>query len=79
MLKVIDVDLVKGFTLELTFSDGYSGQANLTEYFQQQVFKPITDFQKFSLTADGSLDWSGVELSAATLRAQLLVNITSLS
>ncbi len=69
MLKVIDVDLVKDFTLELTFSDGYSGEANLAEYFQKEAFKHITDFQKFSLTSTGSLDWRGIELSAATLRA----------
>ncbi len=36
MLKVIDVDLVADFTLELTFSDGYIGEANLTEYFQKE-------------------------------------------
>lgn len=36
MLKVIDVDLVADFTLELTFSDGYAGEANLAEYFQKK-------------------------------------------
>lgn len=69
MLKVIDVDLVKDFTLELTFSDGYVGKADLTEYFQKEAFNHVTDFKKFSLTAEGCLDWSGgAELSAATLR-----------
>lgn len=69
MLKVIDVDFVNDFTLELTFSDGYGGEANLTEYLQKEAFNHITDFQKFALTSDGSLDWSGVTLSAATLKA----------
>ncbi|WP_024609311.1 DUF2442 domain-containing protein [Pseudoalteromonas sp. TAB23] len=68
MLKVIDVDLIADFTLELTFSDGYTGEANLAEYFQKEAFSHVTNFQKFALTADGSLDWSGVELSAATLK-----------
>ena len=68
MLKVIDVDIVNGFLLELTFSDGYTGEADLAEYFQKEAFSHVTDFQKFSLTPGGSLDWSGVELSAATLR-----------
>lgn len=68
MLKVINVDLVADFTLELTFSDGYIGEANLAEYFQKEAFSHVPDFKKFSLKADGSLDWGGVELSAATLK-----------
>lgn len=68
MLKVIDVDLVSSFTLKLTFSDGYIGEANLAKYFQKEAFRHVTDFQKFALTADGSLDWSGAELSATTLK-----------
>ena len=68
MLKVIDVDLVSDFVLELTFSDGYTGAADLAEYFQKKAFSHATNFQRFSLTPEGSLDWSGVELSAGTLR-----------
>lgn len=68
MLKVTDVDLVKDFTLKLTFSDGFVGEANLAEYFKSTAFGHVSDFQKFSLTVDGSLDWSGAELFAATLK-----------
>lgn len=69
MLKIIDVDLVGPYKLELAFNDGFHGIADLSGYFSQAPFSGIKDFQKFSLTADGSLNWRGNELSAATLRA----------
>lgn len=69
MLKIIDVDLVGPYELELVFSDGFHGFADLSDYFSKAPFSEIKDFQKFSLTADGSLNWRGNELSAATLRA----------
>ncbi|OPX56773.1 Protein of unknown function [Oceanospirillum multiglobuliferum] len=68
MLKVIDVDFVSGHTLALTFNDGYQGHADLSVYFTKAPFSEVKDFKRFSLTADGSLNWSGKELSAATLR-----------
>ncbi|MBT2774307.1 DUF2442 domain-containing protein [Halomonas sp. ISL-60] len=69
MLKIIDVDLIGPYKLELVYSDGFHGVADLTGYFSKAPFSEIKDFQKFSLTADGSLNWRGNELSAATLRA----------
>ena len=69
MLKIIDVDLVGPYKLELVFNDGFHGIADLSDYFSKAPFSAIKDFQKFSLTADGSLNWRGNELSAATLRA----------
>ncbi|MDP2713890.1 MULTISPECIES: type II toxin-antitoxin system antitoxin DhiA [unclassified Rheinheimera] len=68
MLKIIDVDWVADYTLTLTFNDGFEGLADLSAYFCNPPFSAITDFKKFSLTAEGSLNWSGNELSAATLR-----------
>ena len=68
MLKVIDVDFVSDHTLELTFNDGYQGHADLSVYFKKLPFSEIKDFKRFSLTSDGALNWSGNELSAATLR-----------
>ncbi len=68
MLKVIDVDFVSDHTLELTFNDGYQGYADLSVYFKKAPFSKIKDFKRFSLTRDGSLNWDGNELSAATLR-----------
>lgn len=68
MLKVIDVDYISEHTLALTFNDGYQGHADLSVYFSKKPFSEVKDFKRFSLTGDGSLNWSGIELSAATLR-----------
>ncbi|RXQ53995.1 DUF2442 domain-containing protein [Vibrio cholerae] len=68
MLKVIDVDFVSDHALELTFNDGYQGYADLSVYFKKAPFSEIKDFKRFSLTRDGSLNWDGNELTAATLR-----------
>ncbi len=68
MLKIIDVDFVENHTLALTFNDGYQGYADLSAYFSKSPFSEVKNFKRFSLTADGSLNWGGNELSAATLR-----------
>ncbi|WED20660.1 DUF2442 domain-containing protein [Vibrio sp. JC009] len=87
MLKILDVDLHKDYILELTFSDGFCGRADLTEYFSKPPFSELSDFKRFALTADGSLSWSGNELSAETLRAisvgtrkkpELIININDI-
>lgn len=69
MLKIIDVDWVKDKTLELSFNDGYRGIADLSQFFNQPPFDDIVDFTRFALNAEGSLNWQGNELSAASLRA----------
>lgn len=69
MLKIVDVDVISGHALALTFSDGYQGRADLAAYFSKPPFSEVKDFKRFSLTPEGSLNWSGNELSAATLRA----------
>ena len=69
MLKVIDVEWNGDQKLQLAFNDGYQGLADLSLYFSKRPFSQVKDFKKFSLTADGSLNWCGKELSAATLRA----------
>lgn len=68
MLKVIDVDYISDHRLQLTFNDGYEGDADLSVYFEQAPFSTVGDFKKFSLTAEGALNWSGHELSAGTLK-----------
>jgi DNA-binding phage protein len=68
MLKIIDVDWVKDHTLALTFSDGFEGKADLSEYFSIPPFANVKDFKRFALTADGALNWSGNELASSTLR-----------
>ncbi|MGF1759971.1 DUF2442 domain-containing protein [Photobacterium sagamiensis] len=68
MLKVIDVDWLEGFKLELTFSDGFCGEVDLEEIFQKPAFKTVSDFKRFALRNDGSLDWEGIDLPASVLR-----------
>lgn len=69
MLKIIDVDWLHDQVLELTFNDGLKGNANLAGYFQKLPFNQIDNFQRFSLTAEGSLRWDNAELSAEALRS----------
>jgi len=38
MLKIVDVDWITGYTLELEFSDGYRGVADLEAIF---ALKPL--------------------------------------
>lgn len=80
MLKVVDVDWYKGYTLELGFSDKTTGKVDLTEIFSAPPFSLIKDFKRFSLTSNGSLDWSGCVLSASKLKelTKITGNIESL-
>lgn len=66
MLKIIDVDVVAPYTLELTFNDGLAGQADLSDVFTA-LEAPIV-FEKFALDPDGSLRWSHVRLSPEELK-----------
>ena len=68
MLKIVDVDWLEDFKLKLTFSDGFCGEVNLKEMFQKPAFKSVSDFKRFALRSDGSLDWEGVNLPASVLR-----------
>lgn len=67
MLKILDVDWESGFELELVFSDGFKGTADLTDTFQSAPFNSVEDFCAFSLEST-CLDWDGIELSANKLR-----------
>ncbi|WED22064.1 DUF2442 domain-containing protein [Vibrio sp. JC009] len=67
MLKIVDLDWLSGYLLELEFSDGFKGIVDLEEVFNSEPYKQIQDFSAFSL--EGTyLDWDGVELSANILR-----------
>lgn len=68
MLKIIDVDWIADYRLQLSFNDGYVGQADLADIFSRKPFAEITDFKRFALTADGCLRWGEHELSANVLR-----------
>lgn len=69
MLKIIDVDYIADFLLDLTFSDGFQGRVDLTSLFNQPPLAAIKDFKRFSLTADGSLNWQNNQLTANYLRS----------
>lgn len=68
MLKIIDVDYIADFLLDLTFSDGFQGRVDLTNIFKQPPLAAVKDFKRFSLAADGSLNWGENKLTAIGLR-----------
>ncbi|WGE27668.1 DUF2442 domain-containing protein [Edwardsiella tarda] len=68
MLKIIDVDVVGAHVIEVEFSDGFRGRADLAALFSKPPFSAIADFNRFSLTASGVLNWGDAELSADTVR-----------
>ncbi|MGG5413039.1 type II toxin-antitoxin system antitoxin DhiA [Edwardsiella tarda] len=68
MLKIIDVDVVGDHVIEVEFSDGFRGRADLAALFSKPPFSAIADFNRFSLTASGVLNWGDAELSADTVR-----------
>lgn len=47
MLKVIDVDYVKDYTLRLTFNDGVVKTVDLKPYLHGEVFGELLDKNKF--------------------------------
>lgn len=47
MLKVVDVDYVKDYTLRLTFNDGVVKIVDLKPYLQGDVFGELLDKGKF--------------------------------
>ena len=47
MLKVVDVDYVKDYTLRLTFNDGVVKVVDLKPYLQGEVFGELLDKGKF--------------------------------
>lgn len=70
MIKVADAVFVERNKLNLVFSDGYNGVADLSELFRQEPFRQVKDFKAFALN-DGSLEWE-----AAVASAELLYSIT---
>lgn len=47
MLKVVDVDYVKDYTLRLTFNDGVVKTVDLKPYLHGEVFGELLDKNKF--------------------------------
>ena len=67
-MKIIDVDVVGDHVIEGEFSDGFRGRADLAALFSKPPFSAIANFNRFSLTASGVLNWGDAELSADTVR-----------
>lgn len=47
MLRVVDVDYIKDYTLRLTFSDGITKLVDLKPYLTGEVFEELLDKDKF--------------------------------
>ena len=47
MLKVIDVDYVKDYTLRVTFNDGAVKNVDLEHHLTGKVFEELRDLSKF--------------------------------
>lgn len=47
MLRVIDVDYIKDYTLKLKFSDGVTKIVDLKPYLTGEVFGELLDMNKF--------------------------------
>ena len=66
MLRIIDVDYVKDYTLALTFNDGVRKVVNLEPHLTGKVFEPLLDlknFRQYGLTTQ-TLEWaSGADLA----------------
>lgn len=69
MLKIIDVDHVHDYVLELVFSDGCVGTVDLQEMFLKPPLSQVEGFEHFSLTADGNLQWDHHQVRADFLRS----------
>jgi len=47
MLRIIDVDYIKDYTLRLKFSDGVTKEVDLKPYLTGEVFGELLDMGKF--------------------------------
>ncbi len=66
MLRVIDVDYIKDYTLRLTFNDGVTKIVDLKPYLKGEVFGELLDkeqFIQFALTTS-TIEWAnGADLA----------------
>jgi len=67
MLRISDVDIIRPYVLALRFSDGFYGEVDLSEVFQQPPFDQVADFGCFVLECN-ALGWGEMKLSVGTLR-----------
>ena len=66
MLRIIDVDYVKDYTLALTFNDGVKKVVDLKPHLTGEVFEPLLDlknFRQYGLTTQ-TIEWaSGADIA----------------
>lgn len=80
MLKIIDVDYIDSYRLAVQFSDGFTGEADLTPFFSNPPFSDVDGFLNFGLTESGSLSWGDdLELSAYTVRSVTVGSVQAVS
>jgi hypothetical protein len=66
MIRVVDVDYIKDYTLSITFSDGVSKVVDLQPYLNGGVFEQLKDlsqFRQYGLN-HWTIEWAcGVDLA----------------
>lgn len=77
MNRIIDLDIIDDFTLQLTYESGLSGKFNFFKYRDCEVFNNPKKFQKFALLPTGDLEWLGGERVTSLELLDKLVNISS--
>jgi hypothetical protein len=68
MLKIIEVNYINNYKLELAFNDGFEGVVDLEDLFTKEPFNQFADqFLSFSLM-DGALWWDDMRISPDYLK-----------
>lgn len=66
ILRVIDVDYVKDYTLALTFNDGVKKVVDLKPHLKGKVFEPLLNLEQFRQYGLGhwTIEWAnGADLA----------------
>ena len=66
MIRVVDVDYIKDYTLSITFSDGVKKVVDLQPYLNGGVFEQLKDLSKFRQYGlnHWTIEWAcGVDLA----------------
>ena len=74
-MKVISVNVISGYKLQVTFDDGVSGIINLKEFIEHGIFAGLKDEQLFNkvYTTGYSIAWNEeLEIDAITVYAEIL-------
>jgi hypothetical protein len=74
-MKVISVNVVSGYKLQVVFDDGVSGIIDLKEFIAHGIFAILNDEQLFNkvYTTGYSIAWNDeLEIDAITVYAEIL-------